>query len=249
MGTTRAAMAALGAVLLTAGCGRLGFGGGDPQGAEAANAARAPLERRLAAKGFKTGARVHIRVFKAENRLELWLSDGGRYGLFETYPICRWSGTAGPKIKEGDGQAPEGFYAVRPAQMNAASKYHRAFNLGFPNAYDQALGRTGSALMVHGACVSVGCYAMTDPAIDEIFTLMEGAFAGGQNEIAVDALPFRFDGGANEAPAGRWAGFWSDLAEGDRIFHDTGRPAPAFTCQGRYRFEGGPGCRTVREAD
>ena len=138
---------------------------------------------------------------------------------------------------------------MRPAQMNAASKYHRAFNLGFPNAYDQALGRTGSALMVHGACVSVGCYAMTDPAIDEIFTLMEGAFAGGQNEIAVDALPFRFDGGANEAPAGRWAGFWSDLAEGDRIFHDTGRPAPAFTCQGRYRFEGGPGCRTVREAD
>ena len=78
----------------------------------------------------------------------------GRYALLKNYEICKWSGVLGPKKSEGDRQAPEGFYTVRPAQMNPNSSYYLSFNIGYPNAYDRSLGRTGSNLMVHGACSS-----------------------------------------------------------------------------------------------
>ena len=81
---------------------------------------------------------------------------------FATYPICLWSGRLGPKLREGDRQAPEGFYTVSAEQLNPNSRWHRSFSLGFPNAFDQAHGRTGSFIMVHGGCPSIGCYAMTD---------------------------------------------------------------------------------------
>lgn len=224
-------------------------GGGDPEAARTANAARPPLAGRLAAKGLHAGAAVHIRIFKAESQLELWmLAADGRYHLFETYPICRWSGRAGPKLKEGDGQAPEGFYAVSNAQLNPNSKYHLAFNLGFPNAYDRARDRTGSALMVHGKCVSIGCYAMTDPAIDEIYGLVHDALSSGQTAIGVDALPRRFSSNDAAFTDAQWGGFWRDLAEGEQIFAATGRSPPVFVCEGRYRYTPGPNCQLVRAA-
>jgi murein L,D-transpeptidase YafK len=193
---------------------------------------------------------VFIRIFKLENTLELWLKDGDRYRLFETYPICRWSGGLGPKQHEGDGQAPEGFYVIAPSQMNPHSHYHRAFNLGFPNAYDRANGRTGSDLMVHGGCGSVGCYAMTDPQIEEIFNLMEGAFAGGQKQIAVDVLPFRPTEAAMSAhQADAWAPFWQTLAAGEKQFDLTGRPAQIFVCGKNYAFVGGNECARLRDAE
>jgi TatA/E family protein of Tat protein translocase len=108
-----------------------------------------------------------LRIFKAEKRLELWLQGAdGRYALFRGYDICKYSGGLGPKIREGDRQAPEGFYRVGKLQLNPNSRHHVAFNLGFPNAYDRQLGRTGSALMVHGGCTSIGCYAITDEKVD-----------------------------------------------------------------------------------
>lgn len=221
--------------------------GGDPEAAERANAARAPLERRLRERGFATGSAVHIRIFKAESRLEVWLRQGDRYRLFETYPICRWSGRLGPKLKEGDGQSPEGFYAVGRGAMNPNSTYHLSFNLGFPNAHDRALGRTGSFLMVHGRCVSIGCYAMTDPAIDDLWALMTAAYDKGQRQATVDALPFRM----TEANLRRHAGdsnaaFWRDLGAVDARFVSTGRPAAVWSCSGRYRMVGGAGCVAVR---
>ncbi len=221
--------------------------GGDAAAAAQANAARAPLEQRLREGGFAPGSAVHIRIFKAENRLEVWLKRGDRHQLFETYPICRWSGRLGPKLKEGDGQSPEGFYAVPRGALNPNSTYHLSFNLGFPNAHDRALGRTGSFLMVHGRCVSIGCYAMTDPAIDDLWALMSAAYDRGQAQVTVDAFPFR----PTEANLRRHARdpnavFWRDLAAGDRAFTTTGRPAAVWSCAGRYRMVSGPGCIAVR---
>ncbi|HEX4298634.1 MAG TPA: L,D-transpeptidase family protein, partial [Devosia sp.] len=129
-----------------------------------------PLGQDLAAAGLALGDPAHLRLFKRERRLELWLQHGGaRFAPFRSYPICAMSGGLGPKLAEGDRQAPEGFYRVSLRQLNPNSRHHLAFNLGYPNAYDLALGRTGSAIMVHGGCSSVGCFAMTDAGIDEIY--------------------------------------------------------------------------------
>ena len=222
-------------------------GHGDREAADAANRARAPLAERLQARGFHLGDPAYVRIFKQENRLEVWLGKGGRYHLFETYPICRWSGALGPKLKEGDGQAPEGFYGVKRSQLNPHSAYTLAFNLGFPNAYDRALSRTGSALMVHGACASVGCYAMTDPGIRDIYALVDAGLDHGQPAVPVDIFPFRMTPNRLRASAShQWVGFWSDLAKGDRVFQATGRPPAIYVCQGRYDTTGKPGCVQVR---
>jgi len=126
------------------------------------------LRKALKEVQLQFGAPVFIRIFKESDELELWMAGSkGRFKLFRTYEICRWSGGLGPKLKEGDRQSPEGFYEVGPDRMNSRSRFHLAFNLGFPNEYDRTRGRTGSYLMVHGSCVSVGCYAMTDDRIEE----------------------------------------------------------------------------------
>ena len=79
---------------------------------------------------------ILIRIFKEESELEVWKQDTtGRFELLKVYPICRWSGDLGPKISEGDRQAPEGFYTITPGLMNPNSNYYLAINTGFPNAY------------------------------------------------------------------------------------------------------------------
>ena len=128
------------------------------------------LEKALTAKGLRFGAPVFIRIFKKSRELEVWVEgNDAQFHLFETYPICTFSGDLGPKLKQGDMQSPEGFYFVRPGSLNPWSKFHLSFNLGYPNTYERLLKRTGSALMVHGDCVSIGCYAMTDEGIEEIY--------------------------------------------------------------------------------
>jgi murein L,D-transpeptidase YafK len=202
--------------------------------------------------GLTWGAAVFLRVFKEESRLEAWLetAPGGPFALFRAYDICAWSGDLGPKTQEGDRQAPEGFYAVGPGQMNPHSRFHLSFNLGYPNAYERARGWTGSALMVHGDCVSVGCYAMgkrfiplgadrNDP-INELWTLMTAAFDHGQPFVRVHAFPFVMTREALARHVGHpWAGFWANLAEGSRWFEQHRRPPNVILGDGRYRF--GPG--------
>jgi murein L,D-transpeptidase YafK len=200
----------------------------------------ANLDGRLSAQGLRLGAPVLMRIFKREFELELWMARNGRYEKFATYPICMWSGRLGPKHKTGDLQAPEGFYYVGKNALNPNSKYHRSFNLGFPNAYDQAHRRTGSFLMVHGACASVGCYAMTDAQMTEIWTIITAALDAGQPAFQVQAYPFRmtaqnldpYRGYANAA-------FWADLAAGNELFERTRLPPVAGVCGGRYTFEAG----------
>lgn len=177
------------------------------------------LEERLTLLSAKVGDPVFIRIFKEESLLEVWIRSGTEYQHLKDYFICAYSGYLGPKLQEGDRQAPEGFYKVKTYQLNPNSKYHLSFNLGFPNAYDRAHERTGSYLMVHGNCVSDGCYAMTDEKIEEIYTLVEGALQNGQPYVQVHAFPFRMTD-ANMALYGNseWYDFWANLKEGYEYF-------------------------------
>ncbi len=213
-------------------------GSADPDRAARAVERRGePLRRALAAKDLELGAPIFLRIFKQESELEVWVDDGRRFRLFRTYAICTWSGELGPKLKQGDEQAPEGFYFVTPERMNPQSRYHLSFNLGYPNAYDRAHGRTGDYLMVHGDCVSIGCYAMTVPIIEEIWTLAMAAFEGGQPFFRVHAFPFRMTEEAMRAHREhRWFDFWQNLATGYDWFEREGRPPDAAVADRRYRF-------------
>jgi murein L,D-transpeptidase YafK len=198
------------------------------------------LKARLAAKGLNWGAPIFLRIFKESRELDLWVGAGGRFQLFKTYPICHFSGDLGPKLKEGDHQSPEGFYAVTPAAMNPQSSYHLSFNLGYPNAYDRAHGRTGSYLMVHGRCVSIGCYAMTDPGIEEIYLMAEAAFAGGQPFFRVHIFPFRMTPENMARHAGSpWRAFWENLRRGHDLFEARRRPPEVKVTGGAYAFAAG----------
>ncbi len=177
------------------------------------------LEERLALLSATVGDPVFIRIFKEESLLEIWIRSGAEYQHLKDYFICAYSGTLGPKLQEGDRQAPEGFYRVKKHHLNPNSKFHLSFNLGFPNAYDRAHERTGSYLMVHGNCVSDGCYAMTDEKIDEIYSLVENALQKGQKYIQVHAFPFRMteENMALYADS-EWYDFWVNLKEGYEYF-------------------------------
>ena len=177
------------------------------------------LEEKLASLFAKVGDPVFIRIFKEETLLEVWIRSGAEYQHLKDYFICAYSGYLGPKLQEGDRQAPEGFYKVKKYQLNPNSKFHLSFNLGFPNEYDRAHERTGSFLMVHGNCVSDGCYAMTDEKIEEIYTLVESALHKGQKYVQVHAFPFRMTD-VNMALYGNseWYDFWANLKEGYDYF-------------------------------
>lgn len=193
-------------------------------------------QARLAEKGMTEESPVLIRIFKAESELEVWKAkDNGRFYLFKTYPICSYSGVLGPKIEQGDRQAPEGFYTVSLDQMNPRSKYHLSFDVGFPNTYDRAHGRTGKNIMVHGDCTSSGCYAMTDAVVEEIFTLARVALQSGQEEIQIQAYPFRMTAANMTAQKDdKWYDFWKTLKEGYDYFEVSRLPPKVAVCEKRY---------------
>ena len=195
----------------------------------------AQLNERLQAQGLKRGDPVFIRVFKAEMTLEFWMKRGDGFVLFASYPICYWSGRLGPKLQTGDRQAPEGFYTVSKGQLNPNSRWHRSFDLGFPNLFDRAQGRSGAYLMVHGGCSSVGCYAMTNGVVAELWTLLTAALDAGQERFAVHVFPFR----PTEARLRAYqdhqsAAFWRDLKPGYDLFEASRVPPEISVCRGRY---------------
>jgi murein L,D-transpeptidase YafK len=212
---------------------------------------RDKLRTDVVAAGFAVGDPVHVRIFKRERRLELWLRQAstGRYEKFRDYDICKFSGELGPKLKEGDRQAPEGFYRVAKAQLNPNSRHHLSFNLGFPNAFDRQLGRTGSALMVHGGCSSIGCYAITDESVDEVYALVEAALNRGQDAVDVHVFPFEMTATALAEHGGHtWLDFWRNLKEGYDLFEVDGTPPKVSACGGAYRFGDdaeGPDCSAI----
>jgi murein L,D-transpeptidase YafK len=202
-----------------------------------------PLSERLVAdlesRNMAKGSPILLRIFKEESELEVWKIDNtGRFALLRTYPICRWSGDLGPKFQQGDRQAPEGFYTITPDLMNPNSSAYLAINTGFPNAFDQANGRTGQFLMIHGDCSSAGCYAMTDEQIAEIYALARESFFGAQRSFQVQAYPFRMTplNMARYRNSPHMA-FWRMLKQGYDHFEVT-RQEPKFdVCDRRYVFD------------
>jgi murein L,D-transpeptidase YafK len=199
----------------------------------------AKLVADMTAKDMDLQSPMLVRLFKQEAELEVWKQDrSGRFALLKTYPICRWSGDLGPKVREGDRQAPEGFYSISPAQMNPQSAYYLSFNTGYPNAYDKALGHTGSQLMVHGDCSSRGCYAMTDEQIAEIYSLGRESFFGGQRAFQLQAYPFRMTP-LNMAKYRNNPNmpFWKMIQEGYDHFEVTRQEPKVDFCEKKYVFD------------
>lgn len=213
---------------------------GPERAAAAAERARPKLQHRFRELGFTRGAEVFIRAFKEEAVLELFLRQpgDGPFVWFRSYPIVAASGDLGPKLAESDRQVPEGFYQVTRASMKSDSRFHLAMNLGFPNAYDRAHQRTGSFLMIHGGRASVGCLAMTDEKIEEIYTLCDEAHSAGQELISVHLFPFRFSAERMAATADLpWHEFWRNLSEGDALFEAHRIPPKVSVTNGRYQFQ------------
>ena len=210
-----------------------------PMSEKAARPLPAKLVAEIESKGMDKESPILVRLFKEEAELEVWKQDRtGHYALLKTYPICRWSGELGPKIKEGDRQAPEGFYSITPGLMNPNSAYYLSFDLGYPNAYDRSWGRTGAQLMVHGDCSSRGCYSMTDEQISEIYALGRDAFFGGQKSFQVQAYPFRMNGQnmAKHRNSPHLA-FWKMLKKGNDHFEVTRAEPRVNVCEKRYVFD------------
>lgn len=201
-----------------------------------------PLSSRIVAemkkKNMPRNSPIMMRIFKEEGILEVWKAKANnRFDVIASYQICAWSGKLGPKKKEGDRQAPEGFYSLTPAHLNPNSKYYLAINTGFPNRYDQAQGWTGSNLMIHGACSSSGCYSMTDEQVLEIYAFARDAFKGGQTSVQLQAFPFRMT--AENMARHRnseHSDFWEMLKVGYDNFEVTKRPPTVNICEKKYVF-------------
>lgn len=201
------------------------------------------LGRELAKSGLHAGSPIFIRIFKLENTLEVWMDDQktGRYRKFQSFPICSFSGTLGPKLKEGDKQSPEGFYNITPGLLHPQSQYHLAMNIGFPNKYDQYFDRTGSYLMIHGGCKSIGCYAMRDDVIEEIYYLAESAFENGQKSIPVHIFPFHLtDQNIEVTQTHSWYPFWQNLKAGYEYFETYRIPPKMDSEDGLYKIASTP---------
>ena len=181
---------------------------------------------------------ILVRIFKEEAELEVWKQDNtGHFQLLKSFPICRWSGDLGPKLYEGDRQAPEGFYTVTPELMNPNSSFYLSINTGYPNSFDKANKRDGSLLMIHGDCWSRGCYAMTDDGIKELYAMVRESFRGGNQSMQLQLLPFRMtEANLARHAASPHAPFWRNLKEGTDIFDRTLQLPAVDVCEKRYVF-------------
>jgi murein L,D-transpeptidase YafK len=194
----------------------------------------------MAQKGMSQSDPILIRAYKKEAEMEVWKrGSNGQYALLKTFPICRWSGQLGPKTKQGDRQAPEGFYTVTPGQMNPNSSYYLSFDTGYPNALDRAKGASGNYIMVHGNCSSAGCFAMTDASMAEIYALARESFSGGQRAFQFQSYPFRM----NPTNFAKYrndpnVAFWRNLKEGSDHFEALREEPRVGVCGTRYVFGG-----------
>jgi murein L,D-transpeptidase YafK len=137
---------------------------------------------------------LFIRAFKAERLLEVWARNNSQeaYRLVKIYSVCARSGKLGPKFKEGDKQTPEGFYFIN--KFHQESIYYLALGLNYPNESDLIRAdpvEPGSDIYIHGECFSLGCLAMTNNRIKEIYWLAWQAHSAGQEKIQVHIFPFK----------------------------------------------------------
>jgi murein L,D-transpeptidase YafK len=195
------------------------------------------LSKEFERRGLKLGSPVFIRVYKQTSEMELWVEKGARYVLFKTYGICRWSGRLGPKYYEGDRQSPEGLYRITSGDLIVNARWDRAMNINYPNSFDVMNGRSGSSILIHGKCGSIGCFAIQDRNVEEVYAAVRAALESGQAYIPVLSLPFHF---ASLAPAKQdtrqMSEFWADLRRADLLFERDRLPPAAWICDGRYYF-------------
>ncbi len=221
------------------GCDEAATGGGGIAGSERASHPLSPEMVALMQKaGVAQNSQILIRTYKKEAEFEIWkMKPDGRYALLRTFPMCRWSGQLGPKVREGDRQVPEGFYRITPGQMNPTSAYYLSFNVGYPNAYDRAWGHAGGSIFVHGACSSAGCFSMTDAQIDQIYAVAREAFNGGQQAIQMQSYPFHMTP-ENMAKyrADPNIAFWRQLKEGADNFEIAKQDVSVGVCARHYVF-------------
>ena len=196
------------------------------------------LPTRIAAMGVNLGASTLIRIFKAESELEIWMHKDGVYVHFATYPICYWSGTSGPKLREGDRQTPEGFYTITSEQLHGGGRWPRSLDIGFPNAYDRTHQRSGSHILVHGGCNSVGCFAVTDAVNAEIYDIVSASLRLDTLHVPVHVFPFRMSEENLAAHASdAWISFWRNLKHGYDSFERTRLPPRIRVCEGSYQID------------
>lgn len=202
---------------------------------------KAALHDELGKLGLSPGNPLFVRIFKEERELEVWLKAPAKpeYTLFKVYRISDWSGKTGPKQKEGDGQAPEGFYFVSASRMRPETRHHLGFDLGYPNEYDSSHGRSGSEIMVRGGEASHGSYVLSESDMNEIYTLASLALGSGQPYFRVNAFPFRMTDQRmvtewNRQP--KWMDFWVELKEGYDFFENVNLPPDARVSDGKYEF-------------
>ena len=188
---------------------------------------------------------IFLRAFKQEKQLELWVQDSNRkMKRLESYPVCGVSGVLGPKRREGDGQIPEGVYYID--RLNPVSQFHLSLGLNYPNASDRKFGHPktpGSDIFIHGDCVSIGCLAMTDELIEEIYLSVIYAKNAGQKKVPVHIYPFRFQSGAkavteleNRAEQyGVESWLWKNLYEVFVSFEENRKLPKTKIVRGRYR--------------
>lgn len=190
---------------------------------------------------LQAGNPVFLRLFKEEGELEIWMK-GEReleYKLFKVCRIAESAGSPGPKLREGDGQAPEGFYDGTVTSLRPETRHHLGIELGYPNEFDSYHGYTGSELMIHGGIHAAGAFALSREAIEEVYALLEAGFEGGQAKVAINIFPFRMtdarmDRVANERP--RWLDFWINLKEGYDYFENVRLPPEVSRSGDRYAF-------------
>jgi murein L,D-transpeptidase YafK len=213
------------------------LGAGRSWGGTSVMAKAIELSKAFEKSGLKLGSPVFIRVYKQTSEMELWVEKGSRYVLFKTYGICRWSGRLGPKFYEGDRQSPEGLYRITSGDLIVNARWDRAMNINYPNSFDRMNGRTGSSILIHGKCGSIGCFAIQDRNVEEVYAAVRAALEGGQAYIPVLSLPFRF---ASLAPSKQdtrqMSEFWGDLRRADLLFDRDRLPPAAWICDGRYYF-------------
>jgi len=186
--------------------------------------------------------RMFIRVFKHELELEVWVSDSVDFYLYKRYNICKLSGDFGPKRKQGDLQVPEGFYYIN--DFNPFSKYHLSLGINYPNQSDRIFSPhkdLGGLIYIHGDCVSVGCMAMGDTNIGEIYSMAKKM----KTKIEVHIFPINykylkslnwFDKKITQKPL--LLEFEKNLFEGYSYFEETGRlPEITFLENGFCQFK------------
>jgi murein L,D-transpeptidase YafK len=210
----------------------------DSKHASAARTATWPkLQKELTEQKFDSKYRIYIRIIKQLDQLEVWVKKGTKYEIFKRYNVCYYSGGLGTKISQGDGKSPEGFYSIGAKQLNPSSNYHLSINIGYPNKLERLKGYTGSDIMIHGNCVSIGCYAMTNPTIEEIYTLVYKALEAGQQNISLAIFPFRMDDSHMKTfSTSPYYPFWKTLQPGYELFEKNHVPPMVSVGNKQYVF-------------